>query len=83
MCTSCADGFYLRPDRTCAKCPEAGTSTIAERLKAALPFAAVLLGSFAIVAAALFALARSIGEDDAKRAFEKVRLQPCFWDSVV
>ena len=77
MCTSCADGFYLRPDRTCAKCPEAaGTSTIAERLKAALPFAALLLGSFAIVAAALFALARSTGEDDAKRAFEKVRLQP-------
>ncbi len=75
MCTSCAQGFYLRPDRTCAQCPEAaGTSTSAQRLKASLPFAAVLLGSFAIVATALFALARSTGEDDAKRAFEKVSL---------
>ena len=73
LCKSCASGFYLRPDGTCAECPNAaGTSTIAERMKAAVPFASALLGSFGIVAALLFKLARLSGEDDAKRAWVKV-----------
>ena len=77
MCNSCASGFYLRPDRTCAECPNAaGMSTIAERVKAALPFASALLASFGIVAALLFKLARLSGEDDAKRAWVKVSLHP-------
>ena len=77
MCKSCASGFYLRPDMTCAECPNAaGTSTIAERMKAAVPFASALLGSFGIVAALLFKLARLSGEDDAKRAWVKVSLCP-------
>ena len=77
MCNSCASGSYLRPDMTCAECPNAaGTSTIAERLKAAVPFASALLGSFVIVAALLFKLARLSGEDDAKRAWVKVSLCP-------
>ena len=73
MCKSCPSGFYLRPDGTCAECPNAaGTPAIAERMKAALPFASALLGSFGIVNAFLFKLARLSGEDDAKRAWVKV-----------
>jgi len=41
-------------------------------MKAAVPFASALLGSFGIVAALLFKLARLSGEDDAKRAWVKV-----------
>jgi hypothetical protein len=41
-------------------------------MKAALPFASALLGSFGIVNAFLFKLARLSGEDDAKRAWVKV-----------
>jgi hypothetical protein len=77
LCKSCASGFYLRPDGTCAECPNAaGTSSIAEKVKAALPFASALLGSFGIVAALLFKLVRLSGEDDAKRAWVKVSLCP-------
>jgi hypothetical protein len=45
-------------------------------VKAALPFASALLGSFGIVAAFLFKLARLSGEDDAKRAWVKASLCP-------
>ena len=77
LCKSCASGFYLRPDGTCAECPNAaGTSTIAEQAKVALPFASTLLGSFGIVTALLFKLARLSGENDAKRAWMQVSLCP-------
>ena len=77
LCKSCASGFYLRPDGTCAECPNAaGTSTIAEQAKVALPFASTLLGSFGIVTALLFKLARLSGENDAKRAWMQASLCP-------
>jgi hypothetical protein len=44
-------------------------------MKAALPFASALLGSFGIVVALLFKLARLSGEDDAKRAWVQARLR--------
>jgi hypothetical protein len=46
-------------------------------MKAAVPFASALLGSFGIVAALLFKLARLSGEDDAKRAWVQASLCHC------
>ena len=75
MCASCASGFYLRPDRTCVKCPEAsGTSALVERLKAALPFGAFVVLFFGIVVVLLVKLERLGGADDAQKAWTRVRV---------
>ena len=73
MCEVCAPGFYLRPDRACEECPEAsGSSSIAERVRAALQFAAALLASLVVMTWILARLERWSGEDDACKVLMEV-----------
>lgn len=67
MCEACASGFFLGPDRTCSKCPEAsGSSSTLERLRAALPFAAGIVLTLVVLTLILAKLERMSGEDDAR-----------------
>jgi hypothetical protein len=73
MCELCASGFFLRPDRTCSKCPEAsGSSSTLERLRAALPFAAGILLTLMILTVILAKLQRMSGEDNARTVWMEV-----------
>ena len=76
MCEACASGFYLRPDRICSRCPESsGSSSDAERLRAALPFLAGLLGTFLIVAVLVAKVERMSGEQNTRRVWMEVTPQ--------
>ncbi len=73
MCELCASGFFLRPDRTCSKCPEAsGSSSTLERLRAALPFAAGIIVTLMILTVILAKLQRMSGEDNARTLWMEV-----------
>ena len=73
MCEVCAPGFYLRPDRICGECPEAsGSSSIAERVKGALPFTTTLLATLVIMTWILARLERMSGEDNTRKAWVEV-----------
>jgi hypothetical protein len=76
MCELCASGFFLRPDRTCSKCPEAsGYSSTLERLGAALPFAAGIIVTLMILTVILAKLQRMSGEDNARTVWMEVSAQ--------
>jgi len=76
MCEACASGFFLRPDRTCSKCPEAsGSSSTLERLRAGLPFAAGIVVTLTILALILAKLKRISGEDNARTVWMEVSTQ--------
>ncbi len=73
MCQACASGFYLRPDRTCGKCPESSdSSSAAERLRAALPFSAALVGTCLIVTVLVAKVERMSGEQNTRRVWMEV-----------
>ena len=76
MCEACASGFYLRPDRTCGKCPElSGSSSAAERLRAALPFSAALVATCLIVTVLVAKVERMSGEQNTRRVWMEVTPQ--------
>jgi hypothetical protein len=73
MCEACASGFFLRPDRTCSKCPEAsGSSSTVEVLRAALSFAAAIVLTLALLALILAKLERMSGEANTRTVWMEV-----------
>ena len=83
MCEACASGFYLRPDRICSQCPESsGSSSNAERLRAALPFSAGLLGTFLIVTVLVAKVERMSGEENTWKVWVEVTRRQCVWERV-
>jgi hypothetical protein len=73
MCEACASGFFLRPDRTCSKCPEAfGSSSTVEVLRAALSFAAGIVLTLVILALILAKLERMSGEANTRTVWMEV-----------
>ena len=84
MCEACASGFYLRPDRICSQCPESsGSSSDAERLRAALPFLAGVLGTFVIVAVLVAKVERMSGEESTRKVWVEVTPRSAFGSACV